>query len=448
VARYLDLPDSISADISVSDPDIIGPYCRDWTGRVRGTTDLLVRPRTHFEVVQLLEQIKRQHQHVQVQGGNTSLAGGSVPLDGEILLTTERLTQLVIEPDTMTATAGAGVTLAQLQTEIARFGLSFGVDIASRGSATLGGMTATNAGGIHVLRYGSMVDNIVGLTCVFGDGSTIDPHSPLIKDATGPSLTRFLVGSEGIFGIITSITLRLFASPRQRVVALTPLASIDEGVELAGKLRRLLPEIDAIEYLGPETIGLASIDPPWNVSPGGALLVEALMDAPSLADQLESLDTEQGWILAEESWRMTELWHWRESIPEWVSKIGEPLKLDLSVPIKRVGELYQTAHAIAGDAGVACYCFGHLGDGNLHVNLVGDDLLLERAAKSLYAAVVQLEGSVSAEHGIGTLKKEALQLMRSPSELARLGTLIETFNPGRVINPNIMLNTNKGDLGD
>jgi len=116
VARYLNLPDSIAADTCVSDPDIIGPYCRDWTGRVRGTTDLLVRPRTHFEVVQLLEQIKRQHQHVQVQGGNTSLAGGSVPLDGEILLTTERLTQLVIEPDTMTATAGAGVTLAQLQT--------------------------------------------------------------------------------------------------------------------------------------------------------------------------------------------------------------------------------------------------------------------------------------------------------------------------------------------
>ncbi len=448
MARNLDLPDSIAADICVSDPDIIGPYCRDWTGRVRGTTDLLVRPRTHSEVVQLLDQIKRQHMHVQVQGGNTSLAGGSVPLDGEILLTTQRLTKLVVEPDTMTATAGAGVTLAQLQAEIARFGLSFGVDIASRGSATLGGMTATNAGGIHVLRYGPMADNIVGLTCAFGDGSTIDPHSPLVKDATGPSLTRLLVGSEGIFGVITSITLRLFASPRQRVVALTSLASINEGVELASKLRRLLPEIDAIEYLGPEAIRLAPIDPPWNVTSGGALLVEALMDASSLADQLESLDTEQGWILAEESWRTKELWYWRESIPEWVSKIGEPLKLDLSVPIKRVGELYRRAHALADDAGVACYCFGHLGDGNLHVNLIGDDLPLGRAAKGLYAAVVQLEGSVSAEHGIGTLKKEALQLMRSPSELARLATIIETFNPGRLVNPNIMLNTNKGDICD
>ncbi len=446
--RSLDLPDAIQSAICVSDSEIIANYCQDWTGRVHGATDLLVRPRTHIEVAQLIRETRRQQMQVQVQGGNTSLAGGSIPLNGEILLSTERLKQIVVEPNSMTATVGAGVTLEDLQREIANHGLSFGVDIASRGSATLGGMAATNAGGIHVLRYGSMADNVIAMTCVFGDGSTIEPRQPLIKDATGPSLTRLLVGSEGIFGVITSVTLRLLALPQQRVAALTPLESIEEGVQISTQLRHLMPEVDAIEYLGPEAIALAPTNPPWNIADGGALLVQALMDAARFAEELSLLHLERQWILTDDTSRRQELWSWRERIPEWIATVGSPLKLDLSVPITRIGDLYRQAMAVASLTGITCYCFGHLGDGNLHVNLVGNNNELTAAAQALYQATLEFGGSISAEHGVGTLKKEALRLMRSPEELARLAALIEVLNPRRVVNPNVMLDIAQGEAHD
>ncbi|MGC9155315.1 MAG: FAD-binding oxidoreductase [Ferrimicrobium sp.] len=441
MTRPLDLPTSFADKVCVTDPDIIDQYCSDWTGRVIGTTDLLLRPSTHHEVAQLVQAARQHHATLLVQGGNTSLAGGSVPLAHEMLLTTKRLDTIAVDPASMTATVGAGVTLARLQTEIARYGFTFGVDIASRGSATLGGMTATNAGGIHVLRYGPMADNVVNLSCVFGDGSTIERRDTLLKDATGPSLQRLLIGSEGIFGVITSVTLRLRTQSPRRSVAITPLESIDEGVDISTLLRGKLASVNAIEYLGPEAIALAPSHPPWEHAVGGALLVEVLETASALADTLDNLKLHREWVIAETEREIQGLWSWREDIATWVARVGKPLKLDLAVPINRIGDLYRMAQMVAKDARIQCVCFGHLGDGNLHVNLVGDDHALEACSRAIYQATVDLGGSISAEHGIGTLKKEVLPLMRSASERHRLSQLIELFNPGRMINPNVMLNS-------
>jgi FAD/FMN-containing dehydrogenase len=445
VVRNLDLPRSIADNISVTDPDIIARYCTDWTGRAVGTTDLLLRPRTHSELAELVRHIGAHKERVLVQGGNTSLAGGSIPVGDEILLSTERLDTIEVDPISMTATVGAGVKLAALQSEIAGYGLAFGVDIASRGSATLGGMAATNAGGIHVLRYGPMADNIVDLSCVFGNGSTIEPREALLKDATGPSLRRLLIGSEGIFGIITSVTIRLIAQPQNRLVAITPLESLEEGISISTKLRGKITTISAIEFLGPEAVALASSTPPWTISPGGALLVEALSEASTFADQLDGLGFDREWVIADDPRRIADLWSWREDIPEWIARDGKPLKLDLSVPIGRLADLYRLAQATAKDAGIQCYCFGHLGDGNLHVNLVGEDRSLDRVSRSIYQHVVDLAGAISAEHGIGTLKKHALSLVQPPAERRQITQLIDIFNPGRVINPNVMLDYELGD---
>ncbi|WP_298207614.1 FAD-binding oxidoreductase [Ferrimicrobium sp.] len=441
MARPLDLETSLADRVCVTDPDIIDQYCVDWTGRVIGATDLLLRPNTHQEVATLVRAAGRRRERLLVQGGNTSLAGGSVPLVHEILLTTKHLDAITVDPISMTATVGAGVTLSQLQSEIARYGLIFGVDIASRGSATLGGMTATNAGGVHVLRHGPMADNVINLSCVFGDGSTIEPRETLLKDATGPALQRLLIGSEGIFGIITSATLRLRPRPRQRTVAITPLNSIDEGMEIGALLRGHVPSVNAIEYLGPEALELAPTRSPWERAPGGALLVEVLEPASALVDEFDALKLDREWVIGDTAQAIDGLWSWRENIPEWIARLGKPLKLDLSVPINRIGELYRRAQATAEHAGLRCVCFGHLGDGNLHVNLVGGDQSLERSSRMIYQAAVDLGGSISAEHGIGTLKKEVLPLMRSTDELHRLSQLIEIFNPGRIINPNVMLDS-------
>ena len=444
MTRPLDLPTSFADRVCVTDPDIIDPYCSDWTGRVIGTTDLLLRPGTHYEVAQLVQAARQHRATLLVQGGNTSLAGGSVPLAHEILLTTERLDTIAVDPASMTATVGAGVTLARLQSEIARYGFTFGVDIASRGSATLGGMTATNAGGIHVLRYGPMADTVVNLSCVFGDGSTIERRDTLLKDATGPSLQRLLIGSEGIFGVITSVTLRLRTTSQHRSVAITPLESIDEGVAISTLLRGKLASVNAIEYLGPEAIALSPSNPPWERGAGGALLIEVLETTSSLVDTLDNLSLDREWVLADTTQAIHGLWSWREDIAMWVARVGKPLKLDLAVPINRIGDLYRQAQMVAQDAHIQCVCFGHLGDGNLHINLVGDDHSLETSSRAIYQAAVDLGGTISAEHGIGTLKKGVLPLMRSASERHRLSQLIELFNPGRVVNPNVMLDPSQG----
>lgn len=445
MVRNLDLPRSIADDVNVADPDIIARYCRDWTGRVVGNTDLLLRPRTHSEVVELVKHVGKRGEKILVQGGNTSLAGGSVPLNHEIILSTERLNSIRVDPVSMTATVGAGTKLADLQTEIAGYGLGFGVDIASRGSATLGGMAATNAGGIHVLKYGSMADNIVDLSYVFGDGSTGEPREALLKNATGPSLRRLLVGSEGIFGIITSVTIRLLAQPQYRLVAVTPLESLDEGISISTKLRGKIDAISAIEFIGPEAVALASSNPPWPISPGGALLIEAHFRASQFADQLDELGFDREWVVADDARRIAELWSWREEIPGWIARAGRPLKLDLSVPIGRLADLYLLAQASAKSAGAQCYCFGHLGDGNLHINLVGEDRSLEDASRSIYKHVVDLAGAISAEHGVGTLKKQALSLVQPTVERRQIVALIELFNPGRVVNPNVMLDYDQGE---
>ncbi len=436
----------------VDDPELILPFTTDWTQRVKGTTDLLVRPKDHQGVVDVVRAAIQSHVKLQIQGGNTSLSGGSVPQAGEVLLSLSRMnSRCEVDPDTLVAQVDAGVTLERLQREAMKYHLTLGVDLASRGSATLGGMAATNAGGLHVLRYGAMRSSVISLRCVWGDGTDSPRNVPLIKDNSGISFSPLVVGSEGTLAVITELSLRLVPVLASNAVAVVPFMSIPKAVSFAGKVRRMTDSISAIEMISKQAIRVVEelngtafpIKDPFEI----VLLVEISSngDAGNELTKIlgKSLDESQlqSTLLGIDGGPREGLWAWRESITEAIQRRGEPLKLDLSVPIASLGELWQSIDTVQkGFAGrLEVVRFGHLGDGNIHVNLLGDEDILKRAEREIYQRVASLDGSITAEHGIGTLKKDFLELVRTKNELARMRELIEIFNPARTLNPNILL---------
>ncbi|NNN12789.1 MAG: FAD-binding oxidoreductase [Acidimicrobiaceae bacterium] len=436
----------------VDDPELISPFTTDWTQRVKGNSDLLVRPKDHQGVVDVVKAAIQCRVKLQIQGGNTSLSGGSVPQAGEVLLSLSRLnSRCEVDPDTLMAKVDAGVTLERLQREAMKYHLMPGVDLASRGSATIGGMAATNAGGLHVLRYGSMRSSVVSLRCVWGDGTESPRNIPLAKDNSGISFSPLVVGSEGTLAVITELSLRLVPVSASRAVAVVPFMWIPEAVSFAGKVRRMTDSISAIEMISKRAIRVVEeskgvifpIKDPFEI----VLLLEIASNGNASNELTEILDgsldesQSQSTLLGMDGGTLAGLWFWRESITEAIQRRGEPLKLDLSVPIAALGELWQSIDTIQkGLAGrLEVVRFGHLGDGNIHVNLLGAEDILKRAEVEIYQLVAGLDGSITAEHGIGTLKKEFLQLVRTERELARMRELIEIFNPGRTLNPNVLL---------
>ncbi len=436
----------------VQDPELISPFVTDWTQRVKGSSDLLVRPRDHQDVVNVVKAAIQSQVKLQIQGGNTSLSGGSIPQDGEVLLSLSRMnSRCEVDPDTLVAKVDAGVTLERLQREAMKYHLTLGVDLASRGSATLGGMAATNAGGLHVLRYGSMRSSVISLRCVWGDGTESPRNVPLIKDNSGISFSPLVVGSEGTLAVITELSLRLVPLLSSKAVAVVPFMSIPEALRFAGNIRRMTDSISAIEMISKRAIQIVEelngasfpVKDPFEI----VLLVEISTNGDASNELMrtleESLDESQlqSTLFGMDLGSRAGLWSWRESVTEAIQRSGEPLKLDLSVPIAALGTLWQSIDTIQKDfAGrLEVVRFGHLGDGNIHVNLLGEEDILKRAEEAIYQRVAGLDGSITAEHGIGTLKKEFLGLVRSEGELARMRGLIELFNPGRTLNPNVLL---------
>ncbi len=436
----------------VRDPELIAAFTTDWTKRVSGRCDLLVRPRDHQGVLSVVQAAINHHIKLQIQGGNTSLSGGSVPLEGEVLLSLGRLSaRCAVDPDTLVATVDAGVTLERLQSEAMKYNLTLGVDLASRGSATLGGMAATNAGGLHVLRYGSMRSSVISLRCVWGDGTESQRSVPLIKDNSGISFTPLVVGSEGTLGVITELTLRLVPVLASTAVAMVPFATITDAVAFAGKVRRMTEAVSAIEMISKRAIriveGAKGVVFPIREAFEVVVLLEISSNASASDELMEILQGTlltsqlQSTLLGVDNNTWLGLWQWRESITESIQSVGEPLKLDLSVPVSALGELWRAVDEVQSDlAGrLDVIRFGHLGDGNIHVNLLGEEEVLDQAEVEIYRRVAELDGSITAEHGIGTLKKEFLSLVRSEQEMARMHDLIAIFNPGRTLNPNVLL---------
>lgn len=376
------------------------------------------------------------------RGGNTGLVGGSVANADQVLIDLRRLDAIGTVRDGI-VTAGAGATIGALQRHASSVGWRYPVDFGSRDMATVGGSIATNAGGVHVFRHGMTRSQVLGVEMVDGHGRLINGQRSVVKDNAGPNLGALMCGSEGTLGIITGATLRLIPAAPDRTVALLAFDSLADALTATGTLR-VVPEVEAIELIDSpswalmteelgDTFGTTARD-----RPGAVLAIETAVDADTTLAALHDVGTVADSAVGTGG-MADRLWRYRDGIADVLARRGPVTKFDVSVPTDRLAELMDgTRRRAATDSPAAeMFAFGHAVDGNLHINLLG---VTEQAAlaDAVYGLVLDLGGSVSAEHGIGRTKNEWLSRQRSAGELAAFECLRDAFDPQRLFNPGVL----------
>jgi len=433
----------------LADPELTAGYETDWTGRWSGRARLVVRPADTAEVAGVLAACRRAGAGVVPQGGNTGLVGGSVPRGGEVLLSLGRLTEM--EPVDALAgqvLVGAGVTLERLQGHARDAGLDFAVDHAARSAATVGGMAATDAGGVHVLRYGTMRRQVAGLEAVLADGTVLERLGGLAKDTAGYALPELLVGSEGTLAVITRVLVRLVPRLDARATALVAVDGTDGTLELFTFLRDRLPSLEALELFFADGLALAldhtrASSPFASEHPAYVLVECADREDPleELAAALDGAGTVRDVAVAQDARQREALWALREGHTEAISAAGVPHKLDVSVPLAQMARFEGEVRERVADAapGARTILFGHVGDGNLHVNVLGPEPDDEAADEAVLRLVAECGGSVSAEHGVGVAKRRWLSLTRSPEEIGAMEVIKDALDPQGILNPGVLL---------
>jgi FAD/FMN-containing dehydrogenase len=422
-------------------------FAVDWTGRFQGRAAAVVRPRDTAEVAAVLALCSDAGVPVVPQGGNTGLVGGGVPLHGEVVLSTARLTTMhPVDREASQVTAGAGVTLQQVAD--AEPDLDLGIQIASRESATVGGAVATNAGGVRVLRYGPMRAQLRGIEAVLSDGTVVSHLAGLVKDNTGYDYPSLLAGSEGTLAFITAARLRLHPRPRETVTALVGLAGLDEVHALARQAVRDVPGLVSAEFFTRTGIDIlienAGLAPPLPAGPSAFLLLEAC-GAGALDDLARVIDDREA-AVGESASERRRLWSYRERHPEAAGFLGVPIKLDVSVPAARWVQLASQVTDVVteADPGARVITFGHVADGNVHVNVVPGGPADGRHEDAVFTFVASLGGSISAEHGIGALKAPWLKLARSAAERSLFARIRAALDPSGTLNPHVLPRLDSG----
>jgi len=339
----------------------------------------------------------------------------------------------------------AGVTLARVQRVAAGAGLLFGVDLTARDSATIGGMASTNAGGLRTVRYGSMGEQVLGLEVVLPDGSVVQRYSRVRSDNTGYDLDALFVGAEGTLGVITGLDLRLRPEPTHRVAAVCGFTDLDACVS-AGRRLRELESIAALVLIDGRAAGVAAehLDVSAPVAGAWMLLVE-LAGAEDLtgrlAGALESAGVRDAVAVGVDASTRQRLWQLRESMAEVVGVYGSPVKFDVSLPLSEIAQFQADAAAlIAHHAPEALpLLFGHVGEGNLHLNVLRCDAGCEaRIYPEMMELIAGRGGNVSSEHGVGTLKRAYLTMSRRPADVAAMRTIKKALDPTGYLNPAVL----------
>jgi FAD/FMN-containing dehydrogenase len=442
------LSDAVGPGHVLSDPEVTASYATDWTGRFTGAGRIVVRPGSTREVAAVLAACAAHGTALVPQGGNTGLVGASVPHDDEVVLSLGRLDGLgEVDRATLEVEAGAGVTLARLQQHAAAAGLDAALDLGARDTATVGGAVATNAGGARALRHGTARARVAGLEAVLAGGGRVERLGGLLKDNAGYDLPALLVGSEGTLGVITRVRWRLVARLPARVAALVPLESVDAAAVLLAVLRTSLSSLEAAEFFLDDGLDLVldhlgAASPLTHRAPVYVLVECAAEHDPTdaLAAALERAGIGDA-IVADDTASRERLWRLREAHTEAISAAGVPHKIDVGVPLSRLGEfLHRVPRVVAAAApGAHTVLFGHLGDGNVHVNVLGpppDDDAVEDVVLRLVAAC---GGTISAEHGVGRLKARWLGLVRTPGEIAAMAAIKRALDPDGLLNPGVVL---------
>ncbi len=431
------------------DPDLRAPYETDWTRRFTGEARCVVRPASTAEVSAVVRACAEAGVAVTVQGGNTGLVGAAVPAGGEVLLSLGRLTGLedvdVLEGQ---VTAGAGVTLEKLQQHARPHGLDVGVDLAARSAATVGGLVATNAGGLRVVRYGSMREQLTGIEAVLADGSVVSRLVGLAKDNTGYDLTQLLAGSEGTLAVITKVRLRLVPRLPARAVALVAVDGVAGALEVLAAARAGLASLSAAELFLAEGLELVRAHgrlaaPFAEAHPAYVTLECAARTDPTdeLLEVLGGCEAVLDATVASDVTGVAKLWAYRETHTEAISAAGVPVKLDVSVPLRELAGLVDDLPGTVAKAapGARVFIFGHLGEGNLHVNVLDAGEHAENVSDAVLRLVAERRGSISSEHGVGRAKARWLTLSRSETEIAAMRRIKTALDPAGTLNPGVLL---------
>jgi FAD/FMN-containing dehydrogenase len=431
------------------DADLKAQYETDWTRRFTGEARCVVRPADTDEVAAVVRACADAGVAITVQGGNTGLVGGGIPVGGEVLLSLGRLATLD-EVDVLEAqvTVGAGVTLEKLQQHARPYGLDVGVDLAARSAATVGGLVATNAGGIRVVRYGSMREQLTGIEAVLPDGSVVSRLVGLAKDNTGYDLTQLLAGSEGTLAIITKVRLRLVPLLPARAVALVAVDGVASALDLLAAARAGLPSLSAAELFLADGLDLVraygKLAAPFAEAHPAYVVLECAGRTDPEDELLEVLGESEAVLdatVASDVTGVARLWAYRETHTEAISASGVPVKLDVSVPLRElaglVADLPGTVAAAA--PGSRAIIFGHLGEGNLHVNVLDAEGKAEEITDAVLRLVASRRGSISSEHGVGRAKAHWLSLSRSETEIAAMRRIKAALDPAGTLNPGVLL---------
>ena len=439
-------------------------YTQDWRKRVQGKALAVVRPGSTAEVAAIVKACTAAGVSLVPQGGNTGLAVGSVP-DGsgtQVVLSLQRMNAVrALDAANLTVTVEAGCILQNLQDAAEKAGFLFPLSLAAEGSCTIGGNLATNAGGTQVVRYGNTRDLCLGLEVVTAQGEVWHGLSGLRKDNTGYDLRNLLIGSEGTLGIITAATLKLFPQPAARLTAWAALPSLEAAVTLLGLAHQHLGAgLTGFEVMGQFALSLVDKHfsqlrvPLFKDVPYCVLLENSDHESEAHARaQFESLlETafEQGCVsdavVAENLGQAKALWHIRESIPLAQAEEGLNIKHDISIPVSRIPDFVAATDALLQQTmpGVRLVNFGHLGDGNLHYNVQapenGDAKAFLRDREDevntlVYDAVARFDGSISAEHGVGSLKTDKLPHYKSGVALDMMRAIKQALDPQNTLNP-------------
>ena len=437
------------------DEDVIKTYSDDWTGRYRGSARAVISPQSTYEVAEILNWCSTNQVGAVPQGGNTGMVGGSTPLNGELIISLRKMKNVNFsDTNDNQIVAEAGATLLEIQNLALERSMIYGVDFAARDSATIGGTIATNAGGLNVLRYGTTRRQIVSVEAVTGTGEIIGNLNGLDKDNTGYHLPSLLCGSEGTLAIVTRAKLRLWPKPKENISILFGLDTIQDAVNLTEACVSTSMEIIACELFFQKGVDLVreayDLQPLWNNRNSIYLLCEFAGDLGVL-DRLnenvlgEMLRTHDSIFVATSDKERQRLWQYRELHTLAIADKGIPLKLDVTIPLGNLTHFLDSIATICSNINPLSipYVFGHSADGNMHLNILQSEPNVAEMEEEILKFVVSLDGSISAEHGIGRAKVPYLHIQRNEEEIRLFREMKKAFDPKGILNPDVIFPTSK-----
>jgi FAD/FMN-containing dehydrogenase len=458
MASLLDeLRQALGDQVVSVDEAVLDRHDRDATGIAPNRPLAVLRPSSTDEVSAALQLCNRHRQPVLPQGGLTGLAGGATPRGGEVVLSLERMCGVEeLDPAAATMTVMAGTPLETLQSAASQAGFLLGLDLGARGSCQIGGNLSTNAGGMKVIRYGMTREQVLGLEAVLADGTVVNALNKMLKNNAGYDVKHLFIGSEGTLGIVTRAVLRLHPKPRSLATGLVAVESYEQVVKLLRAIQADLGSISAFEAMWQDYYGFvtgsdpARIPPLPAVSPFYVAIEFAGNDAegdPARFEAFLGSALEQGLItdavIAQSEREARAIWEIREGVGAWNAR-RHGLHLDVSLPIAGIGDFAERVRSRLQQRwpGSLNTFYGHIGDSNLHVSLdmgTGEEEVRHEVELAVYEIVRDMGGSVSAEHGIGTLKRDYPGFSRSEAVIDLMRSLKAALDPNGILNPGKVL---------